>query len=97
MDKLILSFFLILSLAVLAFGIYFTVFSYKNHYSIVGQKGEYNKIEQYILDHLKLMKVLGPVMIGLGAIGLIMSVMALSKGMYYPSNSPKSNFGFKFY
>jgi len=100
MDKLVLSFFLLLSLVSLSVGIYVTKFVYSDkHSDIVHLKNKsvevhlMNKLDRFFVAH----KVLGPVMIGAGALGLVFSVMGLAKGMHYPSHGSKSNFGFKFY
>ena len=95
MDKFVLGFFLLVSLALLGAGIYLTMVAFK-HTTPSEVILIPTKFEQFMIDHLKLMKVLSPIMIGLGAIGAILSMYALSKGMHQ-GHSSSSNFGFKFY
>uniref|UniRef100_A0A6C0JPE4 Uncharacterized protein n=1 Tax=viral metagenome TaxID=1070528 RepID=A0A6C0JPE4_9ZZZZ len=90
MDKIVLYFFLLMSLAVTAFGVYFTIFSREDPLK--------HEVPSWVTKHVKTLKWLGPVLIGVGVLGLAGSVWSLTHGIHEPSHNPgNSNFGFKFY
>ena len=90
MDKIVLYFFLLMSIAVAAFGIYLTVVSRED--------ATKHTVPDWVEKHIKTLKWLGPVLIGAGVLGLASASWALTNGIHEPSHHPtKSNFGFKFY
>lgn len=116
MEKTIMYFFLIISLALIAFGIYITVVTRED----VSNK----QIPDWIENNITTLKTVGPVCIGVGVFvfaGISIGIMhkmqinssklnfgfdntneEMSKtnfGFLLPSKSesPKSNFGFRFY
>lgn len=87
MDKIVLYFFLLMGLAVAAFGVYLTIVSRED--------AAKHKVPKWVTNHIKTLKWLGPVLIGVGVLGLAVSVWSLT---HEPSHQTgNSNFGFKFY
>jgi hypothetical protein len=90
MDKIVLYFFLLMGLAVAAFGIYLTIVSRED--------AAKHKVPSWVTNHIKTLKWIGPVLIGVGVLGLAGSVWLLTHEIHEPSHHPgNSNFGFKFY
>jgi hypothetical protein len=84
MNKVVLCFFLLMSLVVTAFAVYLTVVSRQD----VTKK----TVPDWVTSHVKTIKIVGPVLIGVGLLGVGTSALSLSH-----TNSQHSNFGFKFY
>ncbi len=90
MDKIVLYFFLLMGLAVAAFGVYLTIVSRED----VAK----HKVPKWVTNHIKTLKWIGPVLIGVGVLGLAGSVWSLTHGIHEPiDQTGNSNFGFKFY
>jgi hypothetical protein len=88
MEKIIMYFFLIISLALIAFGIYITVVSRED----VSKK----QIPDWIENNIKTLKTVGPVCIGVGVFvfaGISIGIMHKMKNI--DGNSSKLNFGFE--
>lgn len=64
-----------------------------------------HKVPDWITNSIKTMKIIGPVLIGLGVLVWVFAFYVRSKGIHYPAHhggdnavsAPKSSFGFKFY
>ena len=79
-----------MGLAVAAFGVYLTIVSREDDAK--------HKVPKWVTNHLKTIKWIGPVLIGVGVLGLSGSVWSLTHGIHEPSDQKgNSNFGFKFY
>ena len=94
---ILLIFFLIVSLALIGFGIALTVYSRED-------PSKHN-VPSWVTDNMNLAKTSGPICIGVGVLGLAVTSWSLMKGMNYTSHGgentvgtvAKSSFGFKFY
>jgi mannose/fructose/N-acetylgalactosamine-specific phosphotransferase system component IIC len=89
MNKVVLSFFLMMSLLIIAFGIYLTVVSRED----ITKK----TVPDWVTNHVKTLKIVGPILIGVGVLGLGSSALLLSQEMGSSLMTENNNFGFKFY
>ena len=89
MHKTLLYFFLFISLLLISAGIYLTVLSKEDPSK--------HKVPQWVTNHLNVMKIVGPVMIGMGVLTLAIVSYCLMNGSDYKSDTggmTKSMFGY---
>ena len=97
---------IVLSLAVVAVGVYLTMYAYSNKDKLTQLPTKVTdnvSTIKFILNNVKTLKWMGPALIGVGALLFLAHLWCAVKGCHYPGHHDShpdvasSNFGFKFY